>query len=220
MELEVKICGLSTPETLQAAIDAGANYVGFVFFEKSPRNVTVSLAAQLIKSVPKDVKTVGVFVDPTDDFLHSVLESLPLDIIQLHGHETPQRTAEIRELRPVIKAISVSNSEDIIRAKSYFNAADMMLFDAAPPKDFKTDLPGGNGISFDWGFVSNMECPLPWILSGGLDIHNIKAAITTGKPPIVDVSSGVESAQGIKSIPKIKAFIKAVKALSNPQEQG
>ena len=220
MELEVKICGLSTPETLQAAIDAGAAYVGFVFFEKSPRNVTISLAAQLVKSVPRNVKTVGIFVDPTDAFLNSVLESVSLDIIQLHGHESPQRTAEIRKLAPVMKAISVSTPKDIIKAKSYFNAADMMLFDAAPPKDSKTDLPGGNGISFDWSFVSNMECPLPWMLSGGLGIHNIKEAVSTAKPRIIDISSGVESAQGIKSIPKIKALIKTVKALSNAQRQG
>ena len=210
--VKVKICGLSTEETLRAAIEAGAAYVGFVFFEKSPRNVTAEEVAELIKIVPDHVKTVGVFVDPTDAFLSSVLKITPLDIIQLHGTETPDRVKQIRRFGTVMKAISVSSADDIAAATKYFPAADLLLFDAKPPKDFKTDLPGGNGISFDWTLITDVKWPCPWMLSGGLTLGNIKEAIGVTNPQIIDISSGVESAPGIKDIAKIKALMTAVDA--------
>jgi phosphoribosylanthranilate isomerase len=209
---KVKICGLRTEDTLRAAIEAGAAYVGFVFFEKSPRNISADEVAELIKIVPDTVKTVGVFVDPTDAFLSSVLKIAPLDIIQLHGTESPDRVTEIKRFGTVMKAISVSSADDIAAAIKYLPAADFLLFDAKPPQDFKTDLPGGNGLSFDWTLITDMKCPCPWMLSGGLNLGNIKEAIGLTNPQIIDISSGVESASGIKDIAKIKALMTAVNA--------
>ncbi|MCF8473250.1 MAG: phosphoribosylanthranilate isomerase [Emcibacter sp.] len=212
MTSHAKICGLTTPESLKAAIRTGARYVGFVFFEKSPRNLTAENAQKLAAMVPKSVVKTGVFVDPDDDFLGHILEHISLDLIQLHGSESPERIKAIKTQFniPVMKAISVSEKSDIDRAKQYESVADMLLFDAKPPPSQNEALPGGNGLQFDWSLISGTDWTISWMLSGGLDPQNVAEAIGISGANIVDVSSGVEDRPGHKSIPKIMAFMKAV----------
>jgi phosphoribosylanthranilate isomerase len=211
MPVFTKICGLSTPETLDAAIEHGASHVGFVFFAKSPRNLTLDRAAALAARVPAHVKSVGLFVDPSDDDLDRILSQVRLDVLQLHGHETPDTVARLRaqHRREVWKAIPVRTAADRDAAARYKGAADMILYDAKPPEG--ADLPGGNGLRFDWGLLSGHRHPLPWALSGGLDADNVAEAIRVTGAPLVDVSSGVESAPGVKDVDKVAAFLKAAR---------
>ncbi len=204
-----KICGLSTPETLDAAIERGASHVGFVFFAKSPRNLTLDRAAALAARVPPHVKSVGLFVDPSDDDLARILSQVRIDVLQLHGHETTDTVARLRtqHRREVWKAIPVRTSADRDAGARYTGAADMILYDAKPPEG--ADLPGGNGLRFDWSLLSGHRHPLPWALSGGLDPANVQEAIRVTGAPLVDVSSGVESAPGVKDVDKIAAFLQA-----------
>jgi phosphoribosylanthranilate isomerase len=206
-----KICGLSTPDTLDAAIRHGASHVGFVFFSKSPRNLSADGAAALAARVPPHVKTVGLFVDPTADDLARILSQVRLDILQLHGHETPETVARLARTHPceVWKAIPVRTAADRDAAARYKGAADLVLYDAKPPE--AADLPGGNGLRFDWTLLSGHRHPLPWALSGGLDAGNLADAIRVTGAPLVDVSSGVESAPGVKDVDKIAAFLKAAR---------
>jgi len=207
---KVKICGLSTPETLQAALDNGARFIGLVFYPKSPRHVSIDTAYELARRVPTGVRSVALFVDPDDALLDQVLSAAPIDIVQLHGAETPQRVQEIKDKYgvQVIKAFRIADADDLRNIESYKDCADWYLFDAKPPN---ASLPGGTGESFDWSILSGKTWSRPWMLSGGLNEDNIKEALTLLHPDAVDVSSGVESARGIKDTSKIKAFIKTVK---------
>jgi phosphoribosylanthranilate isomerase len=213
MPNDVKICGLSTADTLQAAVRAGAAYVGFMFYPRSPRNVEVAQAAALALTVPRGVRKVGVFVDPTDALLAEVLRAVPLDVIQLHGTETPARVAEIRARtgKPVFKAVAIAGAEDVALAHTYEEAADFLLFDAKPPKSMPLALPGGNGLAFDWQLIAGETWKRGWILSGGLTPENVADAMERSGATFVDVSSGVEDRPGIKSPAKIEAFVTAAR---------
>ena len=210
MTLEIKICGLSTPETLDAALCAGASHVGFVFFAASPRNVAPDHAAALGRRVPSRVVRVGVFVDPDDALLDRVVDCL--DVIQLHGDESAERIAAVRARyrRPVWRAAGVATRDDISAAVAAAGSADRLLFDAKAPTG--AALPGGNGLRFDWRLLDGVAPARPWGLSGGLDVESVGDAVRTVRPPLIDVSSGVEYEPGVKSVAKIKAFIAAARA--------
>lgn len=207
--VKAKICGISTPETMQAALDGGARWVGLVFFPKSPRNVSIATAAELSRMVGTGTRVVGLFVDPTDALLDDVTGQVPLDLIQLHGGETPERVAAIRARfnLPVMKAVKVGEPADLDAAATYEPVADMLLFDAKPPKG--AVLPGGNGVSFDWSLLAGRVWGKPWMLSGGLDPANVAQAIRATGATSVDVSSGVEDAPGRKNPDLIRAFLRA-----------
>lgn len=207
----VKICGLSDPAALSTAVDAGARFVGFVFFAKSPRHLMPERAAELAALVPVGVARVGLFVDPDDAALRAVLDLVPLDMIQLHGRESPQRVAEIKALTglPVLKAIGISGPQDLDLLWDYGLVADMLLVDAKPAPD--ADLPGGNGLSFDWRLLVGRKWLKPWMLAGGLTPDNVAAAIRATGARAVDVSSGVETAPGVKDHDLIRSFVAATR---------
>ncbi|HEY1783099.1 MAG TPA: phosphoribosylanthranilate isomerase [Roseiarcus sp.] len=207
----VKICGLSTAATLDAALDAGADMVGFVFFPKSPRHIDLATARALGRQARGRAKIVALSVDADDDTLKHIVEALAPDLMQLHGSETPARVKEIAELcaLPTMKAIGVATRADLALARAYEGAADHFLIDAKPPKD--AVLPGGNGRAFDWSLTRDFRPPVPWLLSGGLDPESVAAAIALSGAQGVDVSSGVESAHGLKDERKIRAFIAAAR---------
>jgi phosphoribosylanthranilate isomerase len=207
----VKICGLSTPATLDAALDAGADMVGFVFFAKSPRHLDWATARALGVKARGRAKIVALSVDADDDALKRIVDALAPDLLQLHGRETPARVKEIGELtdRPTMKAIGVAAREDFAAAWPYEGVADFLLIDAKPPRD--ATLPGGNGRPFDWGLARDFRPRRPWLLSGGLDPETVEAAIAQSGASGVDVSSGVESAPGIKDPARIRAFVAAAR---------
>lgn len=209
MAIDVKICGLKTPAAVNAAVGNGAFMIGFVFYAKSPRFVTPAIARTLGQSVPKSISKVGLIVDASDDAIAGILNEAKLDMLQLHGHETPTRTAEIRARfgKPVIKAISLSEARDITAAQSYEAVADLLLFDAKPPSDLKGALPGGNGIPFDWSLLEGAQFKKPWLLAGGLSVSNLLQAVKETSAKAVDVSTGVEDQPGEKSISKIKELL-------------
>ncbi len=219
MPVEAKICGLSSPASVEAAIATGSNYgasyLGFVFFPPSPRNVTPEVAAKLTALAPDNVTRVGVFVDPDDALLQQVLNVVPLDMLQLHGGETPDRVAQIRARfgLKVMKAIRVADEDDVAEAFLYEGVADMLLFDARPPAGDAQALPGGNGIAFDRLLVRAGGWSLPWMLSGGLDAATLEAAVAASGARMVDVSSGVEDAPGEKNVTKIRAFLECAAGL-------
>lgn len=206
-----KICGLSTPATLDAAIRHGASHVGFVFFPASPRHLTFAKAAELFARVPAHVAKVGVFVDPEDEMLEQAVASAALDVLQLHK-TTPERAAAIRARfgLPIWGAVAIRTRTDLDAAASYRDVADRILYDAKTPDG--AALPGGMGLRFDWNLLAGFRHPLPWALSGGLDPANVAEAIRTTGAELVDVSSGVESAPGTKDEAKIAAFLRAVSA--------
>jgi phosphoribosylanthranilate isomerase len=206
MPVTAKICGLSTPETLEAAIAAGASHVGLVFFPPSPRNVDFDRARALIARVPPHVGTVGVFVDPDEALLSGALAT-GIQTAQLHK-TTPERAAAIRRRVPVWAAVAVKTRADLDQAAAYRGAADRILYDAKTPEN--AALPGGMGLRFDWKLLENLPQPLPWGLSGGLDPSNVAEAVGVTGARLVDVSSGVESAPGLKDVAKINAFLQAV----------
>ena len=211
--IAIKICGLSTPATLEAALVARASHVGMVFFSKSPRHVAFDRAAELSQRVPAQVMKVGVMVDPDDLLLESALAAGRLDAVQLHGAETPERVAAIRARFgvPAWKAISVKTRADLDTAHRYTGAADFLLFDAKTPDG--AALPGGMGLRFDWTLLRDFRPSLPWGLSGGLDPANVAEAVRVTGTPLVDVSSGVETGPGLKDVDKIAAFCEAVRHL-------
>ncbi|MEQ9109169.1 MAG: phosphoribosylanthranilate isomerase [Rhodospirillaceae bacterium] len=213
MTVAVKICGLSDQESVDAAIEGGADYLGFMFFKPSPRHVSADHVALLTEDIPDDVFKVGVFVNPTDAALDQVLSQLRLDYLQLHGDESPERIDAIRLAfgLPVIKAIGVAEAHDVVRASQFNAHADMLLFDAKPPAD--ADRPGGNAEAFQWDLMPKYRGALPWFLAGGLTSENVARAIKTAHAPGVDVSSGVESAPGQKVPDLIRTFIKAAKGI-------
>ncbi len=207
----VKICGLSTAATLDAALDAGADMVGFVFFPKSPRHIDWATARALGHQARGRAKIVALSVDADDDTLKRIADALAPDLMQLHGSETPARVKRIGELcaRPTMKAIGVATHADLARAELYEGVADTLLIDAKPPKG--AALPGGNGRPFDWGLTHNFDPSRPWLLSGGLDPDTVAAAIGLSGARGVDVSSGVESAPGVKDPARIRAFVAAAR---------
>jgi phosphoribosylanthranilate isomerase len=207
----VKICGLSTASTLDAALAAGADMVGFVFFPKSPRHIDWATARALGRQAEGRAKIVALSVDADDDTLKRIVEALSPDLIQLHGSETPARVREISKLfaRPTMKAIGVATRADLAAAAAYEGVADTLLIDAKPPKD--AVLPGGNGRPFNWSLTWEFRPSVPWLLSGGLDPENVADAIALSGARGVDVSSGVESAPGVKDPAKIRAFVAAAR---------
>jgi len=215
MSVQAKICGLSTAEAVAAAVQGGARFVGFVFYPPSPRNVTPEQAAALAARVPAGVTRVGLFVDASDAALAAALERAPLDLLQFHGAETPRRVAEVKSRfkKPVMKAIAIAGPEDPDAAMPYLEAADWLLFDAKPPREGVGALPGGNGLAFDWELLGKRQWQKPWMLSGGLNAGNVAEAVATTHARTVDVSSGVESRQGVKNVGKISDFLAQVRAL-------
>ena len=207
----VKICGLSTAATLDAALEAGADMVGFVFFPKSPRHIDWATARALGRRVEGRAKVAALSVDADDETLERIADALSPDLMQLHGGETPARVKRIGELcaRPTMKAIGVATGADLAAAEAYEGVADTLLIDAKPPKD--AALPGGNGRPFDWSLTRGFHFPGPWLLSGGLDPETVAAAITLSGARGVDVSSGVESAPGVKDPAKIRAVVAAAR---------
>lgn len=219
----VKICGIRDLETLQMVADTSAEFVGLVFYPPSPRYIELDVAQTLTQAMPKTLRSVGLFVEPTDQEVLRIISSAALDMIQLHGDETPQRVEQIAALTnlPVIKAIRVSGAEDIDRAHDYEECADWLLFDTkcppTPPSPHKGEdkgggvIYGGTGERFDWEILKGRTFKKPWMLSGGLTPENVAEAITTLKPNTVDVSSGVEAQRGIKDPERIKAFVNSIK---------
>jgi phosphoribosylanthranilate isomerase len=207
--VEVKICGLSTVETMQAALDAGVDFVGLAFFQKSPRNVSLAQAAELANRARGRAKIVTFVVDADDQLLKQIAEDVKPDFIQAHGKETPDRIAAIQALTgiPVYKVLRVSTVEHVAKAKDY-EGCPFILYDAMPPEG--AVLPGGNGLTFDWTILKDAEHP--FMLAGGLNPRNVAEAIKVTKAEMVDVSSGVESAPGVKDVNLIRKFIEAAKA--------
>lgn len=211
-DIQVKICGVSQPRDIDAASRAGAAYVGFVFFEKSPRNLSLEAARDLAAGVPATVRKVALCVDPEDAALDALIAAVPVDMLQLHGEEPPSRVASIRARYevPVMKAVGVRDANDFKALESYSEVSDQLLVDAKPPKD--AALPGGNGLSFDWRLIADRQWPVPWMLAGGLTAQNVGEAIRLTGAQQVDVSSGVESAPGVKDSALIEGFIAAARA--------
>ncbi|WP_045837235.1 phosphoribosylanthranilate isomerase [Hyphomicrobium sp. 99] len=211
MVTRTKICGISTPEALDAAIAGGADYIGLVFYPKSPRHLEIAQAKALAELARGKVGIVALTVDADDETLQDIVEDVAPDILQLHGSEAPERVLAIKKKfgREVIKAISVATADDAARAQGYAGAADLILFDAKAPPG--SSLPGGNGRTFDWHALDGVAEALPFMLSGGLDPDNVADAIALTHPIAVDVSSGVESAPGIKDLEQIRRFLLAVK---------
>ena len=207
----VKICGLSTPESVRTAQCGGATHLGFIFFEKSPRYVTPKKAARLVEDL-SDVQTVAVTVDADNDFLDEITSAMKPDMLQLHGKESPERIAEIkhRYQLPVMKALAIRDETDLEKIALYEDSVDLLLLDAKPPDG--SELPGGNGVSFDWSLIAGLNSKAPILLSGGIDQSNLNQAIDyveKGQNDLagIDVSSGVESAPGVKDILKIEKFL-------------
>jgi len=216
MTICIKICGINTIIAMQAAIEAGASYVGLVFYPPSPRSVRISEAAILAKIVPNKIKKVGLFVDISDEPLKDIVDQVPLDILQLHGNETPERVVKIKKFTglPVMKAIHIENNTDFSALDKYTGIADQILFDAKVPKNLKNSLPGGNALTFDWKLFANQPWKNNWMLSGGLNEKNIAEAVITTGARAVDISSGVERRPGQKDPKLISEFIETVLALS------
>ena len=214
MSIAAKICGLSTAAAVATAVAEGAAFVGFIFYPPSPRAISAEKAAELCAGTPRTVARVGTFVDADDDAIASVLEAAPIDILQFHGNESPARVADAqaRFARPVMKAVSIAGAEDVAASIQYEDVADMLLFDAKPPRRANA-LPGGNGLAFDWGLIAGRSWRRPWMLSGGLKAELLPEAVRISGAKMVDVSSGVESRPGAKDLGKIRAFMAAARAL-------
>ena len=205
--VSVKICGLATVDDVRACADAGANYMGLVFFEKSPRNITIPAARELALAAPLGLAKVALVVNPSDAELDAITVTVPLDMLQLHGRETPERVAEVKARYglPVMKAVGIADGDDLPKLESYFGVADQILVDAKPPKG--GELPGGNGLSFDWRLIAGRRWPCPWMLAGGLTPENVAEAVKMTGAKQVDVSSGVEDAPGQKNAELIQKFV-------------
>ena len=202
-----KFCGLTTPGDVDAAVRAGASHVGLVFFPRSPRHLSLARAAELAARVPPGVARVALTVDADDAALDAILEAVPVDLLQMHGAEPPERTAALRARVPVMKALGVRGAADLDAVEAYAGSVDMLLVDAKPPPGA---LPGGNGLAFDWTLLAGRSWPVPWMLAGGLHAGNVAEAVRATGAPFVDVSSGVEAAPGIKDPARIAAFAAAL----------
>ncbi|MGH6762165.1 MAG: phosphoribosylanthranilate isomerase [Phyllobacterium sp.] len=209
--IDIKICGLKTADALETALDSGASHVGFIFFPKSPRHLSPQDAASLREAASGRAKTVAVTVDADDATLDDIVNTVKPDILQLHGKETPERVAAVKKRYnlPVMKAFSIREAADLDAIRPYVGIADRFLFDAKPPKG--SDLPGGNGVSFDWTVLRSLDAHIDYMLSGGLNAGNIAEALQLTNAPGIDISSGVESAPGVKDIGLIEDFFKAVR---------
>ncbi len=212
MPVEIKICGLMTPDALDVALDAGADYVGFVFFPPSPRHLGFEAARPLGARVRGRAKKVALSVDADNDWLAASIDALKPDMLQLHGRETPERVAAVRSMfrLPVMKSIPVETRSDLSPIRLYAHAADRLIFDARAPRE--ATRPGGLGKSFDWNLLAGIDPGIPFMLSGGLDAANVAEALRITQAAAVDVSSGVERSPGIKDLDKIRAFVRAVRA--------
>ncbi|HDZ82481.1 MAG TPA: phosphoribosylanthranilate isomerase [Roseobacter sp.] len=210
-DLHVKFCGLQSADDVSAAASAGARYVGFVFFEKSPRNLSLQRAASLALEVPLGLCKVALTVNADDAFLDALTNVVAVDMLQLHGSETPARVTEIKQRYglPVMKAVGIAQAEDLPQLDAYMNVTDQILVDAKPPKG--SALPGGNGLAFDWRLLAGRSWPKPWMLAGGLTPENVAEAARMTGARQVDVSSGVERSPGVKDAGLIAAFGKAAK---------
>lgn len=210
MVLDIKICGLKTPDTVASALDGGATHIGFIFFPKSPRHITPQTAAALREAVKGRALAVAVTVDADDELLDDIVITVKPDILQLHGHESPERVAFIKARYglPVMKAFSVREASDLAAIAPYQGITDRFLFDAKPPKG--SDLPGGNGVSFDWELLAALDGDIDYMLSGGLNADNIAEALHKTQAPGIDISSGVERAPGEKDVRLIDNFFRAV----------
>lgn len=206
MKTKIKICGLTTPDAITAALEAGADFVGLVFHPASPRHVEIEVAAYLAQYVPADVQVCGLFVDPDDQKLSKVLENVRIDMIQLHGQESAPRVKDIRARfgKPVIKAIGIATPKDLEIAREMASEADWILLDAPG---------GGTGAAFDWKILQGFQSPKPWMLAGGLTAENVGIALSRLHPDAVDVSSGVEISRGVKDPAKIRTFIQRAKEI-------
>ena len=214
MGVAAKICGLTSAAAVSAAVEGGAAYLGFVFYPPSPRAVSPAEAARLCATIPDGIARVALFVDADDAAIAAVLDATPIDILQFHGTESPERVAEAKALfgRRVMKAVAIAGPDDVRAAARYETTADLLLFDAKPPR--RPDaLPGGNGLAFDWGLISGRSWARPWMLSGGLIAELLPEAVRISGAACVDVSSGVESLPGRKDPAKIRAFLAAAHAL-------
>ena len=211
-DIRVKICGLRTPADVAAVARAGAAYAGFVFFAKSPRNVTLPEARLAALAAPPGLAKVALTVDADDATLDAIVEAVPLDVLQLHGHESPDRVAQVRARYglPVMKAIGLADEGDLPAIFEFSTVADQILIDAKPPRG--ADLPGGNGLAFDWRLLAGRRWLRPWMLAGGLTAENVAEAVRLTGARQVDVSSGVESAPGVKDAVRIAAFVAAANA--------
>jgi phosphoribosylanthranilate isomerase len=210
MAIDIKICGLKTPEALDAALAGGASHVGFIFFPKSPRNVAPDVAGRLRQAARGRALAVAVTVDADDAFLDEIVAAMRPDMLQLHGGETPARVAAVKARYglPAVKAFAIREAADLKAIEPYRGIAERFLFDARPPKG--SELPGGNGVAFDWALLAAAPSGTDYFLSGGLNAQNIGAALSIASPPAVDISSGVESAPGVKDPASIAAFFRAV----------
>ena len=210
-DIRVKICGLTQPADIAAAILAGADYLGFVFYAPSPRNLALSEARFMAGSVPEGICKVALTVDASDEALDRILGEVPIDMLQLHGRETPDRVAAVRARfgLPVMKAVGVAGEEDLPALDAHASVADQILCDAKPPRG--AALPGGMGVPFDWRLIAGRRWPVPWMLAGGLTPDNVAEAIRLTGARQVDVSSGVESAPGVKDAAKMAAFVDAAR---------
>ena len=208
-DIRVKICGLRDAVGLAAAVDAGAAYIGLMFFARSPRNVSLAQARELALLVPIGIAKVAVMVDPDDAMLDDLVAQVPLDMLQLHGHETPARVAAVKARfgLPVMKVVGVADASDLAELDQYARVADQILVETKPAKD--AILPGGNGLPFDWRLIAGRRWPVPWMLAGGLTADNVAEAIRLTGARHVDVSSGVESAPGVKDAAMIGDFVTA-----------
>jgi phosphoribosylanthranilate isomerase len=209
----VKICGVTQPNDVHAVAQAGAVYCGFVFFPKSPRNVSFQQAAAMAVEAPIGLAKVALTVNADDAFLDALTAAVPLDMLQLHGNETPERVTQVKARYglPVMKAVGVADATDLPALDVYMKVADQILVDAKPPKD--ADLPGGNGLTFDWRLIAGRRWTVPWMLAGGLTAENVAEAITMTGARQIDLSSGVESAPGVKDAVMIDGFMAAVKGM-------
>jgi phosphoribosylanthranilate isomerase len=212
MALDIKICGLKTDEAMAAALAAGASHVGFIFFAKSPRYIEPAAAGRLRQAARGKAMAVAVTVDASDAFLDEIVDRMHPDMLQLHGAETPERVAEVKARHglPVIKALPLSEVADLDRIRPFVGVADRFLFDAKPPKG--SQLPGGNGVTFDWRILADLDAGVDYMLSGGLNAANIGDALRLANPPGIDISSGVESEPGVKDPAQIEQFFRAVRA--------
>jgi phosphoribosylanthranilate isomerase len=212
MTAKTKICGVSTPEAVRAAVDGGAAFLGFMFFPRSPRNIAPEAAARLTPPArAKGVRIVAVTVDPTDAELDAIMAGLSPDLIQLHGKESPARVREVaqRSGRGIVKVVPVAEPSDLAAASAYEPLVEHLMFETKPPKD--ADRPGGLGVTFDWTLLEGRRFQRPWFLAGGLNPWNVAEAIAASKAPVVDVSSGVERGPGLKDPALITAFLDAVR---------
>ena len=209
---KTKICGITTKETLLSCIKGGAEYIGFVFYKKSARNISIEKANELVKEIKGKLKIVALIVDATNDEISRIISAINPDFLQCHGNENIDRLQEIKDKFsiPIIKAVNIGSYQDLNNYKKYQNVADMFLFDS---KSKDSDFLGGQGVSFDWKIMNEFKCSKPWMLAGGLNINNVKQAIEETNAKIIDLSSGVEIKKGVKSSIKIKDLLKFIELL-------